>query len=364
MPFRSSAPQRRLDPAGHGSAVDKFGVSLLTADRTRRHRAIERPDPLARPRRSPGRTTLTDLTIRLRETADRLENRLDALLRPQPAFADGSVPAEPVPLRLVEATRHAVLGGGKRFRPFLVIETARLFGRDDEAVVDAAAAFECLHCYSLVHDDLPAMDDDDLRRGRPTVHRAYDEATAILVGDGLLTLAFEILARLGASVDAEARAALVACLASAAGFSGMVGGQFLDLNPALAAEAIDERAIARLQRMKTGALIRASCEAGAIVAGATDADRERLARFGTTVGAAFQLADDLLDVEGTEAQTGKRTGKDDARGKATLAALWGVARARTELARLVATAEAELAPFGEGAALLREAARFVASRTS
>ncbi|MBZ9916974.1 MULTISPECIES: polyprenyl synthetase family protein [unclassified Mesorhizobium] len=266
------------------------------------------------------------------------------------------------PGRLMAAMRHGVLNGGKRLRPFLVMESAALFSADGEAALRVAAALECVHCYSLIHDDLPAMDDDDLRRGQPTVHRAFDEATAILAGDALLTLAFDILADETTALPAERRAALVLALARAAGAGGMVGGQTLDLE----AERIapDEAGIIRLQAMKTGALIRFACEAGAVVAGVPAGDRERLAEFGSAIGLAFQLADDLLDLTADAAQMGKATGKDAAAGKATLVALHGEAWARAQLHGLVHQAHALLEPYGEQAGLLKAAATFVATRNN
>ncbi|TIQ88943.1 MAG: polyprenyl synthetase family protein [Mesorhizobium sp.] len=266
------------------------------------------------------------------------------------------------PQRLMEAMRHGVLNGGKRLRPFLVMESAALFSADGEAALRVAAALECVHCYSLIHDDLPAMDDDDLRRGQPTVHKAFDEATAILAGDALLALAFDIIADEATMLPAERRAALVLALARAAGAGGMVGGQMLDLD----AERIrpEEAGIIRLQAMKTGALIRFACEAGAILAGAPAADRERLAEFGSAIGLAFQLADDLLDLTADARQMGKATGKDAAAGKATLVALHGANWARDQLQGLVDQAHALLCPYGEDAVLLKQAAEFVAARNS
>ncbi|PTE08964.1 polyprenyl synthetase family protein [Mesorhizobium helmanticense] len=266
------------------------------------------------------------------------------------------------PEHLMAAMRHGVLNGGKRLRPFLVLESAALFSADGEAALRVAAALECVHCYSLIHDDLPAMDDDDLRRGQPTVHKAFDEATAILAGDALLTLAFDIIADEATALPAERRAALVLALARAAGAGGMVGGQTLDLE----AEHIrpDEAGIIRLQAMKTGALMRFACEAGAIIAGAPPADRERLAEFGSAIGLAFQLADDLLDLTADASQMGKATGKDAAAGKATLVALHGADWARGQLNGLVDQAHALLDPYGEDAALLKEAAKFVAARNN
>ncbi|RWN55765.1 polyprenyl synthetase family protein [Mesorhizobium sp.] len=266
------------------------------------------------------------------------------------------------PQRLMEAMRHGVLNGGKRLRPFLVMESAALFSADGEAALRVAAALECVHCYSLIHDDLPAMDDDDLRRGQPTVHKAFDEATAILAGDALLALAFDIIADEATMLPAERRAALVLALARAAGAGGMVGGQMLDLEAER--NRPEEAGIIRLQAMKTGALIRFACEAGAIVAGAPAADRERLAEFGSAIGLAFQLADDLLDLTADARQMGKATGKDAAAGKATLVALHGANWARDQLQGLVDQAHALLCPYGEDAVLLKQAAEFVAARNS
>jgi farnesyl diphosphate synthase len=267
-----------------------------------------------------------------------------------------------VPARIADAARYAALGGGKRFRPFLVIESARLLGGDVHAAHAVAAAIECVHCYSLVHDDLPAMDDDDMRRGRPTVHKAFDEATAILAGDALLTVAFEILGSERTHPASSVRADLVVCLARAAGSGGMVGGQMLDLEAEAATEGRTEAGILRLQAMKTGALIAASCEAGAILSHAEEMHRARLKRYGEVIGAAFQLADDLLDVDGSEADVGKRTGKDAARGKATLVSLRGADWARHRLQQLVEEAADGLDMYGQAAGVLVEAARFVAER--
>lgn len=266
------------------------------------------------------------------------------------------------PERLMAAMRHGVLNGGKRLRPFLVMESAALFGADGEASLRVATALECVHCYSLIHDDLPAMDDDDLRRGQPTVHKAFDEATAILAGDALLTLAFDVLADEATALPAERRAALVLALARAAGTGGMVGGQTLDLEAER--NRPDEGGIVRLQAMKTGALIRYACEAGAIIAGAAPQDRDRLAEFGSAVGLAFQLADDLLDLTADASQMGKATGKDAAAGKATLVALHGANWARSQLHGLVKQAHELLEPYGEQAALLKAAASFVAIRNN
>jgi farnesyl diphosphate synthase len=298
---------------------------------------------------------------RLNAAAAETEQLLERLLGAQPA--EGEIER---PHRIVEAMRYSGLGGGKRLRPFLTIETAALFGVPRERALMAGAAIELVHCYSLVHDDLPAMDNDDLRRGRPTAHKAFDEATAILAGDGLLTFAFDVLARPQTHPDAAVRIALVMGLARAAGLGGMVGGQMLDL----AAEGRfgkndtpqGEQDVLTLQAMKTGAILKFCCVAGAILGGAPVAQREAVARYGQIIGQAFQIADDLLDVEGDAATLGKAAGKDAAHGKATLVDLLGIAGARARLAQLVQEAENTLAPFGSAGAILKEAARFIAER--
>lgn len=273
-------------------------------------------------------------------------------------------PGGGTPDRLAAAIRHAVLGGGKRFRPFLVIEGAGLFGIAPARAVQAAAAVELLHCYSLVHDDLPSMDNDDMRRGQPTVHRAFDEWTAILAGDALLTLAFECLADPACHANAAVRAELVLALAKASGRAGMVGGQALDLeadklgNPAVATP--DH--IAHLQALKTGRLIAFSAEAGAILGEAEAGHRQALALYGTKLGAAFQIADDILDAEGDAATVGKATRKDAKAGKATLVSLIGLDAARAVLAETVRAAIAALDPFAGKAEPLRDAARFMETR--
>lgn len=296
-----------------------------------------------------------DFETLLAGAALRVEAMLDALLGARPLAGEIDRPQ-----RLLAAMRHGVLNGGKRLRPFLVLESAALFGADGEAILRVAAALECVHSYSLVHDDLPAMDDDDLRRGQPTVHKAFDEAAAILAGDALLTLAFDILADPATELDARAKVVLVGKLARAAGIGGMVGGQALDL--AAERDAPDEAGIIRLQAMKTGALIRFACEAGAVAAGAPQDDVERLAEFGSAIGLAFQLADDLLDHTSTPEAMGKATGKDAAAGKGTLVALHGEAWARRQLGGLVAQACDLVAPYGERSAILMATARFVAER--
>ncbi|WP_051556111.1 polyprenyl synthetase family protein [Nitratireductor aquibiodomus] len=294
--------------------------------------------------------------VKLAAGASLVENTLRDLLDARPLEGELYRPE-----RLLRAMRHGVLNGGKRLRPFLVLETAALFDTsDDVAALRVAAALECVHCYSLVHDDLPAMDDDDLRRGQPTVHRAFDEAAAILAGDSLLTYAFDIVSAPETPLPAEARLALVNRLARASGIGGMAGGQALDL--AAEGSRLSEEEILRLQAMKTGALIRYACEAGGVIGGAQPADIERLGEFGAAIGLAFQLADDLLDLTSSSETMGKATGKDAAAGKATLAGLHGVDWTRRQLNGLVAQAEDILEPFGERAETLRQTARFVADR--
>jgi len=296
-----------------------------------------------------------NFATRLESTAQQVAALLEALLSGD--VLDGEIAR---PDELMAAMRHGVLNGGKRLRPFLVIETARLLGAPETAARRVAAALECIHCYSLIHDDLPAMDDDDLRRGQPTVHIAFDQATAILAGDALLTLAFDILSAPETELPAEVRLTLVNQLARAAGAGGMVGGQSLDLN----AERVtpDEAGIVQLQAMKTGALLRYACAAGAIAAGADQQVLARMTRFGEIIGLAFQLADDLLDVTSDAVTLGKAAGKDAGRGKATWVSLHGVVAARQKLDQLVEEASMLLEPFGGEAETLRQAAGFIASR--
>jgi farnesyl diphosphate synthase len=271
--------------------------------------------------------------------------------------------AQATPLSpLVDAMRYATLGGGKRFRPFLVIETAGLFRVPQAKALAIAAAVECVHCYSLVHDDLPAMDDDDLRRGRPTVHKAFDEATAILAGDALLTFAFEILGRPDTDSDPAIRSELVLGLAQASGWQGMAGGQMLDL---IAERApIDLQGVTLIQRLKTGALIEFSVMAGAILGRGAPAERQTLARYARALGLAFQIADDLLDVEGETAEVGKATSKDAASGKATFVSLLGIEASKNKLKELEAESVSALDSWDSRADVLREAARFVSLRRS
>jgi farnesyl diphosphate synthase len=290
-----------------------------------------------------------------------IEALLERLLGAAPEAGETSRPQ-----RLIDAMRYGSLAGGKRLRPFLIVESGRLFGVPRARSLMAGAALECVHCYSLVHDDLPAMDDDALRRGKPTVHKAYDDATAILVGDSLLTFAFDIMARPEVHPEPAVRIDLVARLARAAGLGGMAGGQMLDL----AAEGrferdkprLGESEISTLQWMKTGALIHFACVAGGVLGKGTPEQIDALSRYGGALGRAFQIADDLLDVEGDAAAVGKATGKDAAAGKATLVALLGVAGARERLKDLVAEADRALAPFGAEAAVLKATARFVSER--
>lgn len=277
------------------------------------------------------------------------------------ALLDDLLPrAEGLEARVFEAMRYAALGGGKRFRPFLVCESARLFGVHSGSALRVAAAVECVHTYSLVHDDLPCMDDDDLRRGQPTVHRKFDEATAVLAGDALLTVAFEILAGGGTHELGEIRVELVRRLAEAAGARGMVGGQMIDL--ASEGRALDMGAITRLQRLKTGALIAFSCEAGAVLGRAPEEHRHALHAYAHDMGLAYQIADDLLDAEGDASVVGKATGKDAEAGKATFVSVLGVERARDQARILSEQAIQHLDLFDEKADLLREAARFVINR--
>jgi farnesyl diphosphate synthase len=292
---------------------------------------------------------------RLEANARLVEDRLQDLLS-----GEGEGDFAP-PQRLAEAMRYGTLGGGKRLRPHLLIESARVFEAAGEASLDAAAALECVHCYSLIHDDLPAMDDDDLRRGRPTVHKAFDDATAILAGDSLLTLAFEIMARESTHPDPAARARLTLGLAQAAGWRGMAGGQMLDLMAP--GQELDADDIARLQAMKTGALLKFACQAGGIIGGASTDEMAALSRYGATIGQAFQLADDLLDAEGDAATLGKAAGKDAAAGKATLVTLLGLEAAKARLRDLAGEAVRALEPFGQRGEMLTATADFIIRRT-
>lgn len=293
---------------------------------------------------------------RLEARADAVEALLRQLLDLR--ARDGEIDR---PQRLLAAMRHGVLNGGKRLRPFLVLESAALFDADMDAAMRVAAALECVHCYSLIHDDLPAMDDDDLRRGKPTVHRAYDEATAILAGDCLHDLAFSVLVDERTHPDPFARCDLIRALAQASGPMGMAGGQMMDLTAETT--PFDLPTVTRMQQLKTGALIAFSAESGAILARVPEEKRVGLRGYARDLGLAFQIADDLLDVEGDAEVTGKAVGKDEAAGKATFVSLIGRDQAREQAELLVEQAKAHLRGFGNEADLLRDIADFAIRRT-
>lgn len=286
----------------------------------------------------------------MRAAAKAVEAVLDQVL-PQPRGLHA---------RVHEAMRYATEAGGKRLRPFLVLHSARLFRVDDSHSLRVGAAIEALHTYSLVHDDLPCMDDDALRRGKPTTHIAYDEATAVLAGDALLTIAFEILADAMTHPSAEVRVKLIARLAEAAGSNGMIGGQMIDMQAPQRALGADE--VKLLQRLKTGQLFEFSCEAGAILGQRPDADRERLRRYARDMGLVFQITDDLLDVTSTVEKTGKAVGKDGDQGKATLVSILGVEGARAEAEQLARRAAEGLTSYGAAAAELRALPMFLLDR--
>jgi len=292
----------------------------------------------------------TELKAAMADMAEVVEQAITRLL-PTPDLSEAV---------LFEAMRYGCLNGGKRLRPFLVFHSASLFGVNPDCAVRVAAAVEFVHCYSLIHDDLPAMDDGDLRRGRPTVHRQFDEATAILAGDGLLTFAFEVLAAPETHEDPHVRCQLVTALAKAAGPHGMVGGQMLDL--IAEHEAFDLGTTTRLQRMKTGEMIAFSAEAGGILGKAAAPQRHALRAYAHDLGLAFQIVDDLLDVEGTEAETGKSVGRDAQAGKATFVSILGRDRARAQAEMLAAQAVAHLEIFEGRADMLKAVADFVVAR--
>jgi farnesyl diphosphate synthase len=292
------------------------------------------------------RVSPQEFEVRLKEAASLVDSLLDRLL---PHLSNN---------RLREAMRYSVLGQGKRLRPFLVLESARLFGVEESQALRVGAALEALHCYSLVHDDLPAMDNDDMRRGQPTVHRKFDEATAILSGDGLLTWAFELLADQATHSDAKVRIALVSSLAKAAGEAGMVGGQMLDIEAENSGFA-SYSAIAHMQSLKTGALFRFACEAGAVLA---QEDSTPLRHYADSVGLAFQIADDILDVESSAATLGKATQKDHSKGKSTFVDLLGLEGAKREAQRLVDDACLAVETYGEKANMLKATAQFIIDR--
>jgi farnesyl diphosphate synthase len=297
---------------------------------------------------------VADASPSLADALERIRGEVDALL-------DSLLAVPPDPrARLYEAMRYAAIGGGKRLRPLLVVAACELFHTDRERALRVGAVVEMVHVYSLIHDDLPAMDDDDLRRGKPALHKAYDEATAILAGDSLHALAFELLAEDATHEDPFVRAELVAELARAAGPAGMAGGQMMDL---VAAEArLDLAAVTRLQQLKTGALIGFCLDAGAIMGRVPPEGRTRLRGYARDVGLAFQIADDLLDEEGAEEKTGKKVGKDRARGKQTFVSLLGRERARQQAELLIDQALAYLERYGHEADLLRAIARFAVER--
>lgn len=293
---------------------------------------------------------MSNLENRLKEAAERVEVALNALL-PR---------AQGPEARLLEAIRYAALGGGKRLRPFFTLEAGRIFDADEGALLRAAAAIECVHTYSLIHDDLPCMDDDDLRRGQPTVHRQYDEATAVLAGDALLTFAFEIMGEPATHADPQMRCKLVTGLARASGAQGMVAGQAADM--AGGDIGSDLIAVTRMNRLKTGALINFSVEAGALIGCASEAERTALNRYAHDVGLAFQMVDDLLDAEGAASDTGKAVGKDRARGKVNFVTVLGVEATRERVGMLASQAKRHLALFNTRARVLNEAVDFIVER--
>ncbi|GBQ23547.1 geranylgeranyl pyrophosphate synthase [Gluconacetobacter sacchari DSM 12717] len=296
------------------------------------------------------RASLLRSSLSTRATA--IEAAIDALLPPVPG-AEG---------RVVDAMRYATLGGGKRLRGYLTAEVASLFDVDDARSYRVSASVEMLHAYSLVHDDLPAMDDDDLRRGQPSTHRKFDEATAILAGDALQTMAFEILADEATHPDAAIRIGLVGALAAASGAAGMVGGQMIDMEGEGRALSLPD--VERLHALKTGCLIRYAAEAGAILGHAEPSVRARIAAYGRDLGAAFQIADDVLDATASAEELGKTAGKDQAAGKSTYVALLGVDGAAREARRVAEQAEAHLDLFGPEADRLRDLIRYVVDRRS
>ncbi|MGD9816561.1 MAG: polyprenyl synthetase family protein [Hyphomonadaceae bacterium] len=293
---------------------------------------------------------MSNLEPRLRDAAERTNTALDGLL-PRPHGPEG---------RLLEAMRYSALGGGKRLRPFFTLEVGRMFDCDETALLRAACAIECVHTYSLIHDDLPCMDDDDLRRGRPTLHRQYGEATALLAGDALLTFAFELLADPETHRDPQMRCLLITGLAKAAGPLGMVAGQAADM--AGAEIGSDLIAVTRMNRQKTGALINYAVEAGALIGCASETERTALSRYAHDVGLAFQMVDDLLDAEGVVRDTGKAVGKDRDRGKVNFVTVLGAEATRERVGMLAAQAKQHLAPFGPRARILLDTVDFIVER--
>ena len=304
-------------------------------------------------------TSPQDFMKRLDATAADTEALLTRLLSDKPL--DGEIVR---PHRLMEAMRYSSLNGGKRLRPFLVVESAAVFGVPRDAALMAGAALECIHCYSLIHDDLPSMDNSDLRRGRPTSHKKFDDATAILAGDGLLTIAFDIITRDDVHKDPTVRLLLTRALARAAGVGGMVGGQIMDLAGECRFGDPEPPDVAKLQQMKTGALLKYGCIAGALLGQAPQDQYAALDAYGHALGEAFQIADDLLDVEGDAAALGKPAGQDAAAGKTTFVTLLGIDGAKARVRDLLKHADAALAPFGAKGDVLRATSRFVAERQS
>lgn len=302
-------------------------------------------------------TSPQDFLKRLDATAADTETLLTQLLSDTPLSGEIERPR-----RLMESMRYSSLNGGKRLRPFLVVESAAVFGVPRDAALMAGAALECIHCYSLIHDDLPSMDNSDLRRGRPTAHKKYDDATAILAGDGLLTIAFDIITRDEVHKDPTVRLLLTRALARAAGVGGMVGGQILDLAGEGRFGDREPPDVAKLQQMKTGALLKYGCIAGALLGQAPKDHYDALDTYGHALGEAFQIADDLLDVEGDAAALGKPAGQDAAAGKTTFVTLLGIDGAKARVRDLLKQADAALAPFGAKGDVLRAASRFVAER--
>lgn len=293
---------------------------------------------------------LSALDIRLREIVERVNTALGGLLPPD----------QGPEARLLSAMRYSALDGGKRLRPFFTLEAGRIFDADETALLRAACAIECVHTYSLIHDDLPCMDDDDLRRGRATLHRAYDEATALLAGDALLTFAFELLAEPATHSDPQMRCKLITGLAKAAGAQGMLAGQAADM--AGSEIESDLIAVTRMNRLKTGALINFAVDAGALIGCASEAEKTALSRYAHDIGLSFQMVDDLLDAEGVVRDTGKAVGKDKARGKVNFVTVLGADATRERVQILAAQAKAHLSIFGPRARMLADAVDFVVQR--
>lgn len=292
----------------------------------------------------------------LGEAIARVQGEIDSLF-------DALLPVpEDTSARLIEAMRYAAIGGGKRVRPLLVVSTASLFGVSRDAALRAGAAIEAIHVYSLIHDDLPCMDDDDLRHGKPTLHKAFDEATAVLAGDALHALAFEVLADPETSNDPFTRVELISTLGTASGMSGMAGGQMMDMVADEEGVTYDLPAITRLQQLKTGALLAASVEMGAILGKVPPQGRAPLRAYARDIGLAFQIADDLLDVEGDVEKAGKALRKDSEQGKQTFVTLMGIDKAREQARALVDQAIGHLAAYGHEADILRALARFIVER--